>query len=111
MAASDDVHYTDEEIVSLAQLCDRLFAADFDEGGNFWAKLETAYVNWWEKFYENVDESVRPERPRMNKDWTQGGTFFYHNLKKNWCDEAGVKMRMPRLNIQTPFIPANRDLF
>jgi hypothetical protein len=111
MAASDDVHYTDAEIVSLALLCDQLFAADFDEAGKFWAQLETAYVNWWEKFYENVDESVRPERPRMNKDWTQGGTFFYHNLKKHWCDEAGNKMRMPRLNIQTPFIPATRDLF
>jgi hypothetical protein len=111
MAASDDVHYTDDEIVSLAMLCYNLFEADFNEAGDYWSQLETAYVNWWEKFYENVDESVRPERPRMNKDWTQGGTFFYHVLKKNWKDEAGMKMRMPRLNIQTPFIPAAKDLF
>lgn len=111
MAASDEVSYTDDEIVSLALLCNDLFGADFDEGGKYWAQLETAYVNWWEKFYENVDQSVRPERPRMNKDWTQGGTFFYHLLKKNWKDEAGMKMRMPRLNIQTPFIPDAKDLF
>jgi hypothetical protein len=111
MAASDDVNYSDEEIRSLAMLCYDLFYADFDEGGDYWAKLETAYVNWWEQFYENVDESVRPERPRMNKDWTQGGTFFWHLLKKNWKNEAGLPMRMPRLNIQTPFIPAKKDLF
>lgn len=111
MAASDDVNYSDQEIESLAMLCQELFDADFDEAGNYWAQLEVAYVNWWEKFYENVDESVRPERPRMNKDWTQGGTFFWHLLKKNWRDEAGMPMRMPRLNIQTPFIPAKKDLF
>jgi hypothetical protein len=111
MAASDDVNYSDDEIVSLAMLCRNLFGADFDEAGDYWAQLETAYVNWWERFYENVDESVRPERPRMNKDWTQGGTFFYHLLKKHWKDEAGMKMRMPRLNIQTPFVPAAKDLF
>ena len=110
-AASDDVNYSDEEIRSLAMLCYDLFYADFDEGGDYWAKLEVAYVNWWEQFYENVDESVRPERPRMNKDWTQGGTFFWHLLKKNWKNEAGLPMRMPRLNIQTPFIPSKKDLF
>ena len=111
MAASDDVIYSDAEIESLALLCHSLFDADFDEAGNYWAKLETAYVNWWEQFYENVDESVRPERPRMNKDWTQGGTFFWHLLKKRWKDPAGLPMRMPRLNIQTPFMPAKQDLF
>lgn len=111
MAASDDVIYSDAEIESLALLCHSLFDADFDEAGNYWAQLETAYVNWWEQFYENVDESVRPERPRMNKDWTQGGTFFWHLLKKRWKDPAGLPMRMPRLNIQTPFMPAKQDLF
>lgn len=110
MAASDDVNYTDSEIESLAMLCNDLFGADFDEAGPYWAQLEVAYVNWWEKFYENVDESVRPERPRMNKDWTQGGTFFWHLLKKYWVNEAGIAMTMPRLNIQTPFIPAKKDL-
>jgi hypothetical protein len=111
MAASDDINYTDDEILSLAMLCNDLFGADFDEAGAYWAQLETAYVNWWEAFYANVHVSMRPERPRMNKDWVQGGTFFYHLLKKHWKDEAGAKMRMPRLNIQTPFIPATRDLF
>jgi hypothetical protein len=111
MAVSDDVNYSDDEIVSLAMLCYNLFGADFDEAGDYWAQLETAYVNWWERFYENVDEGVRPERPRMNKDWAQGGTFFYHLLKKHWKDAAGMKMRLPRLNIQTQFFPDAKDLF
>ena len=111
MSAVDNVHYTDDEIRGLALLCDQLFSADFDSDGPFWAKLETAYLNWWEGFYENVDVSMRPERPRMNKDWTQGGTFFWHLLKKNWKNEAGLPMQMPRLNIQTPFIPDTKDLF
>jgi hypothetical protein len=47
----------------------------------------------------------------MNKDWTQGGTFFWHVLKKRWKDAAGLPMPMPRLNIQTPFLPDAKDLF
>lgn len=111
MAAGEGITYTDDELRGLAQLCLDLFSADFDAEGPFWARLEQSYINWWEKFYENVDESVRPERPRLNKDWTQGGTFFWHQLKKSWRDEAGNAMNMPRLNIQTPFIPARADLF
>lgn len=111
MASVDNVQYSDEEIESLAMLCYNLFDADFDASGPYWAQLETAYLNWWEVFYDGVDESVRPERPRMNKDWTQGGTFFWHLLKKRWKNEAGLPMAMPRLNIQTPFIPNKADLF
>jgi len=111
MAQGDNIDYTDDEIRSLAQLCDQLFGADFDEAGPYWAQLETAYLNWWEGFYENVDASMRPERPRMNKDWIQGGTFFWHLLKKRWKDTTGMPMPMPRLNIQTPFLPDVKDLF
>jgi hypothetical protein len=111
MANGEGVIYNDDELRSLAQLCIDLFSADFDAEGPFWARLEQAYTNWWESFYEHVDESVRPERPRLNKDWSQGGTFFWHQLKKSWRDEVGMAMPMPRLNIQTPFIPNRADLF
>jgi hypothetical protein len=47
----------------------------------------------------------------MNKDWTQGGTFFWHQLRKSWVDQQGNPMRMPQLNISTPFIPDTQDLF
>ncbi len=111
MAAGEGITYTDDELRSLAQLCLDLFSADFDSEGPFWARLEQAYTNWWEAFYDSVDESMRPERPRLNKDWSQGGTFFWHQLKKSWRDDAGNAMPMPRLNIQTPFMPARVDLF
>lgn len=111
MAATGNVEYSDDEIKSLAMLCHTLFDADFDSSGAYWAQLETAYFNWWERFYENTDPSVRPERPRMNKDWVQGGTFFWHQLKKSWRDEDGRAMPLPRLNINTQFMPSQRDLF
>lgn len=111
MAASDNIEYSDAEIESLAVLCNQLFSGDFDSDGPYWAQLEVAYYNWWEGYYEQVDESLRPERPRMNKDWTQGGAFFWHQLKKSWINEAGLPMTMPRLNINTPFIPSKKDLF
>lgn len=111
MAATGNVEYSDEEIRSLAMLCHTLFDTNFDSEGPYWAQLETAYFNWWERFYENTDPSVRPERPRMNKDWVQGGTFFWHQLKKSWRDENGLSMPLPRLNINTQFMPSQRDLF
>lgn len=111
MAAGEGITYTDDELRSLAQLCVDLFSADFDSDGIFWAMLERAYNIWWSTFYGNVDVSMRPAQPRMNKDWTQGGTFFWHQLKKSWRDEAGLPVRMPRLNIQTPFMPEAKDLF
>lgn len=111
MAASDNIKYSDAEIESLAVLCNQLFSGDFDSDGPYWAQLEIAYYNWWEQYYTQVDESLRPERPRMNKDWTQGGAFFWHQLKKSWINEAGLPMTMPRLNINTPFIPSKKDLF
>lgn len=111
MASGDDVQYSDDELRSLALLCDSMFGADFDEAGPFWDKLETAYLNWWDNFYANVHVSMRPAQPRMNKDWTQGGTFFWHLLRKNWKDDAGLPMTMPKLNIQTPFVPSRQDLF
>ena len=109
--AGGKIIYTDDEIRSLAQLCLDLFSADFDADGPFWAQLEQAYAVWWNTHYASVDVSMRPAQPRMNKDWTQGGTFFWHQLRKSWRDEAGQPMRMPQLNIQTPFIPDPEDLF
>lgn len=111
MAAGSGISYTDDELRGLAQLCLDLFSADFDAEGPFWAQLEQAYINWWNNFYANVHVGMRPAQPRMNKDWTQGGTFFWYQLKKSWRDEAGQPMRMPQLNIQTPFVPDPEDLF
>ena len=111
MAHTDGIVYTDEEVESLAMLCYNLFGADFDSKGRFWNMLERAYFVWWDSHYANVAEELRPARPRMNKDWIQGGTFFWHQLKKSWQNDAGLPMTLPRLNIQTQFVPAKEDLF
>ena len=111
MAEAGDVKYTDSELQSLADTCMLTFDANFDEAGPFWAQLELAYRNWWERYYENIEESLRPERPRMNKDWIQGGTLFYYQLKKSWLDNDGEAMRLPRMNIGTSFRPDEDDLF
>jgi hypothetical protein len=111
MAEAGDVKYTDNELKSLADYCTMTFGADFDEAGPFWAQLEISYRNWWERYYENVEESLRPERARMNKDWIQGGTFFYYQLKKGWYDDNGDPIQLPRLNIGTSFRPDEEDLF
>jgi hypothetical protein len=111
MAESAGVHYSDAEISHLAALCYQLFGANFDSDGPFWRQLESSYNNWWMNYYANVHISLRPAQPRMNKDWTQGGTFFWHQLRKSWVDQQGNPMRMPQLNISTPFIPDTQDLF
>jgi hypothetical protein len=96
MADSAGIIYTDDEIRSLALLCDQLFSADFDSDGPYWARLEFAYNQWWMHHYANVHISMRPAQPRMNKDWIQGGTFFWHQLTKSWKDLMGQSMRMPQ---------------
>ena len=104
------MNYTDAEIESLAYLCISLFGADFNSNGEFWDRVGSAYTKWHKRFHSDIDESLRPE-VRLNKDWPQGGTFFWHQLAKSWKDEHGNPMRLPRLNISTSFSPAKKDLF
>ena len=97
--------YTDEEIVDLSKHLDELFNADFHEQSGFWEKARTAYKNWWDKYWDGVDDEYRPEHMSFSKNWRNGGTFMYHQLKKTWNG------RLPELNINTPFKPAAKDLY
>jgi len=110
MAALDNITYTDQEIENLADLCLDLFDADFDESGRFWHQVGIAYTKWHEKQYEDYDMNIRPGI-RLNKDWHQGGTFFYFQLYFTWKNSEGERMRLPKLNINTPFLPNKKDLF
>ena len=107
---SSNMEYTDSEIESLAHLCVSLFGAEFKEDGVFWDRVGSAYTKWHTRYYEDMDESLRPG-VKLNKDWPQGGTFFWHQLMKSWKDTNGQPMRLPRLNISTSFNPAKKDLF
>jgi len=107
---SSNMEYTDSEIESLADLCVSLFGAEFKEDGVFWDRVGSAYTKWHTRYHADMDESLRPG-VKLNKDWPQGGTFFWHQLVKSWKDVNGQPMRLPRLNISTSFNPAKKDLF
>jgi hypothetical protein len=109
MAAQDNVTYSDQDVRGLAQLCMDLFDADFNEAGFFWEKVNVAYINWHNDYHADMDESLRPGI-KLNKDWAQGGTFFWHLLKKHWVNSDGEPMSMPKLNISTSFRPKAKDL-
>jgi hypothetical protein len=102
---SKSLEYTNEEIVSMATHINELFNADFHESSEFWIKSRTAYENWWNKYWSAVDLEYRPERMSFSKNWRNGGTFLWHQLKKTWDG------RLPELSINTPFRPATKDLF
>lgn len=110
MASQGNVVYTDSEIESLADLCIAQFRADFDEDGKFWHQVGVAYTKWHNRQYREYDETIRPGI-RLNKDWTQGGTFFYFQLYFTWLNDQGERMRLPKLNINTPFLPSKSDVF
>lgn len=110
MAEGSNITYTDSEIESLAYLCIDLFGADFDEAGIYWEQVGKAYTKWHEHYHKDMDETLRPGI-KLNKDWAQGGTFFWYQLRESWKDNEGNKMRLPRLNIQTSFTPFDKDLF
>lgn len=110
MAEQSNIDYTDEQIQSLAYLCMNLFDANFHEDGPFWNQVCKAYTHWHEAYYEDMDEASRPGI-KLNKDWSQGGTFFYWQLKKSWFDDEGHHMPLPKLNISTAFRPQGRDLW
>jgi hypothetical protein len=107
---SSNMDYTDAEVESLAHMCISLFGAEFKEDGVYWDRVGSAYTKWHERYHADMDESLRPG-VKLNKDWAQGGTFFWHQLAKSWKDDAGNPMRLPRLNISTSFSPAKKDLF
>jgi hypothetical protein len=105
MARKSGVDYTDEEIVSLAMHINTLFGADFNEDSTFWSDVRTAYTNWWNKYWAGVDAEYKPERLTFSKNWRNGGAFLYYQLRKTWDG------RLPALNINTPFKPADKDLY
>lgn len=100
-----DLEYTDEEVVDMATHINALFDADFDESSEFWTKTRTAYENWWNEYYSKIEEEYRPSRMSFSKNWRNGGTFMWHQLKATWNG------RMPKLKISTPFKPAKKDLY
>ena len=98
--------YTDKEVVDLAMHINDLFGADFHETSNFWDTTKIAYANWWNKYWAGAGAGYKPGHMSFSKNWRNGGTFLYYQLKKTWGG------RLPtHLNINTSFTPATKDLY
>jgi hypothetical protein len=106
MAAKDGIVYTDEEIVDLSMHLNSLFNANFHESSDFWIQCRSAYSNWWNRYYSGAGAAYRPAHMSFSKNWRNGGTFLWNQLKKTWTNG-----RIPALNINTTFQPAVKDLF
>jgi hypothetical protein len=104
-AKKDGINYTDQEIIDLGNHLHQLFDANFHESSPLWDKVRNAYENWWDEFYSAVPVDRRPTRSRVSKNWTTGGPFLWHQLKKTWTDG-----RLPR-PMSSPFIPDAKDLY
>ena len=102
MARKDGIEYTDAEIIDLGNHLQTLFQADFQESSPFWVQARTAYTNWHNEYYKNWDY---PPALRFNKNWSTGGVFLWHQLRKTW------EGRIPKLSISSPFAPAKKDLY
>ena len=105
MAIKAGIKYTDEQIVDLAMHIDQMFNANFHESSDFWDKCRTAYANWWNKYYSGAGAAFRPAHMSFSKNWRNGGTFMWNQLKKSWNGPV------PALNINTTFQPATKDLY
>ena len=103
MAKKGGVDYTDAEVVDLGNHLHSLFGADFDESSALWDTVRNAYSAWHKKYWAGF-----PQAPtlRFNKNWTTGGVFLWHQLKKTWTNG-----RVPALSINSPFIPAQKDMY
>jgi hypothetical protein len=80
-----------------------LFGADFDESSAFWDTVRNSYSAWHKKYWANFHQAPTM---RFNKNWTTGGVFLWHQLKKTWGNS-----RVPALSISSPFIPAQKDMY
>lgn len=105
MAKKGGVNYTDEEIVDLSAHINMLFGADFHESSQFWDKARKAYANWWNRYYSGPGAAYRPSHMSFSKNWRNGGTFLWNQLKKTWNGPV------PALSINTTFQPSAKDLY
>lgn len=97
--------YTEEDLIRLYQLFLDKFNADFSADGPFWKLVEKSYLAYKER--ENTflrerygdDAHYFIKEARLNKDWTQGGTYLWHLVNKHY------RGPIPQLSINTSYTP------
>jgi len=96
--------YTEADLFKLHALFKDKFNADFSPDGKFWQLVEKSYLDFKEKENAWISERLGPafvKEARLNKDWTQGGTYLWHLV--NTYYEGPI----PEININTPYTPEN----
>jgi hypothetical protein len=96
--------YTEADLFKLHALFKDKFNADFSPEGAFWKLVEKSYIDFKEKENAWIREQLGDmfvKEARINKDWTQGGTYLWHLV--NTYYEGPI----PELNINTPYTPEN----
>lgn len=102
LAESQNIIVDTDYLLDLADMNLSLFDANFSPTGAFWAKCETAYENWHEKRWKNVDWA--PE-PAMQKQPTHGLPFFNAQITKT------LGRPVPEYFANNGFVPDNKDLW
>lgn len=102
LAEVQNITVDTDYLLDLADMNLSLFDANFAPTGAFWAKCETAYENWHEKRWANVDWA--PE-PAMQKQPTHGLPFLNAQIQKS------LGRKTPEYFANNGFVPAEEDLW
>ena len=101
-----DQAYMDEFVA----FCRNYFNADWNAGkvaGPFWAKVRTAYDNWYRKQNPdgNVDKNGEIKVRGYSTEWSCGGPFLIAQLNKS------TTLKVPKFDATSGFTPAKKDLW
>lgn len=110
MCERDQIVYTDDEIVDMAQHLDRWFGANFDAKGPYWGKVYQANINAYNAAHKGLPKHLWPDAPKNLKNVPIGTTYFWHLLRNSWAGPKGNKFKFPKSSFNS-FVPAVGDLW
>ena len=110
MCERDQIVYTDDEIVDMAQHLDRWFGANFDAKGPYWEKVYQANINAYNAAHKGLPKHLWPDAPKNLKNVPIGTTYFWHLLRNSWAGTKGTKLKFPKSSFNS-FVPAVSDLW
>ena len=110
LCEQQDISYSDEDIVDLADHCIELFDANFDAKSDYWKQVHNANINAYNKMHKGMPKHLWPEPPRNAKNTPQGIAFFWQQMSTTWAAPRGVKFAYPKQPFSVFAIDA-KDLF
>lgn len=110
LCEQQDISYSDEEIVDLANHCIDLFEANFDAKSDYWKQVHNANINAYNKMHKGMPKHLWPEPPRNAKNTPQGIAFFWQQMSTTWAGPKGAKFAYPKQPFSV-FAIDSKDLF